>query len=269
VIHDISFAHYPKDVSFLVRKYYNYFFPKFARKANRIATVSNFSKEDLISTYKVSPEKIDVVHNGCNLSYRPVSLQDQKATRDRFSGGSQYFLFIGALHPRKNITRLLRAYDQFREKSGSNVKLVIVGKKYYWTREIKLTYIGMKHREDVIFTGRLDTEDLGLVLGSALALTYVPYFEGFGIPILEAFHADTAVITSNCTSMPEVAGDAALLVDPFSVDSIADAMLYLYKDEDMRNILVERGRKRRQAYSWDRTADLLWKSILKTVEQPE
>jgi len=123
----------------------------------------------------------------------------------------------------------------------------------------------MKHKNDVVFTGRLSSEELRNVLASALALTYVPYFEGFGIPIVEAMNTDTPVITSNVTSMPEVAQDAALLVDPFSVESITAAMLQISRDPGLRETLIEKGRRRRAAFSWDRTADLLWKSILKTV----
>jgi glycosyltransferase involved in cell wall biosynthesis len=147
------------------------------------------------------------------------------------------------------------------------MKLVIVGEKYYWTSEIKRVYLNMNHKDDVIFTGRLSTEDLKNVLGSAFAMTYVPYFEGFGIPILEAMSCDVPVITSNVTSMPEVAQGAALLVDPFSVESIANAMLYLYKDEDMRNNLIEKGRKRKLDFSWDKTANSLWESIEKAVKE--
>lgn len=265
VIHDISFEHYPKDVSWLVRKYYTRFFPKFALKATRIATVSEFSRKDIMEHYSVSQDKIDVVYNGCNEIYKPISAELQKATKQKISKNCDYFLFVGALHPRKNISRLFEAFDQFKSKQQNDIKLVIVGEKYRWTSAIKRTYINMKSREDVIFTGRLSAKELKNVLGSALAMTYVPYFEGFGIPILEAMSCDTPVITSNITSMPEVAADAALLVDPFSVDSIANAMLYIYKDESMRSILTEKGRKRRQDFSWDKTADALWKSILKTV----
>lgn len=266
VIHDLNFEHYPKDLSFLVRRYYKYFFPRFARKATRIATVSAYSKQDLINTYGISDTKIDVVYNGCNTLYQPISPELQKATKEKYSGGNDYFLFVGALHPRKNISRLLKAFDTFKSRQPGPAKLVIVGVKYYWTREIKMTYIGMQHRKDVIFTGRLTNEELRNVLASALALTYVPYFEGFGIPVIEAMSCDTPVITSNVTSMPEVAGDAALLVDPFSVDSIAGAMLKIQNDESLRRSLIEKGRRRREEFSWDKTAGLLWKSILKTVE---
>ena len=265
VIHDLNFEHYPNDLPFLVRKYYKYFFPKFAHKATRIATVSEFSKNDIIQQYHINPANIDVLYNGCNDLYKPIDETLQQQTKQNFSKNCDYFLFVGALHPRKNISRLLKAYDKFKSTQSSEIKMLIVGEKYYWTSEIKHTYLNMKFRDDVIFTGRLLPEDLKNVLGAALALTYVPYFEGFGIPILEAMNCDTPLITSNVTSMPEVAKDAALLVDPFSIDSIANAMLYLYKVESMRNQLINKGRKRKLDFSWDKTANALWESIERTV----
>ncbi len=266
VIHDLNFEHYPNDVPFLVRKYYRYFFPRFARKADRIATVSEFSKNDIINQYNIDPEKIDVVYNGCNPMFKPIDTTLKLKTKQIFSNDCEYFLFVGALHPRKNISRLLEAFDKFKTTSQSNVKLIIVGEKYYWTRQIKHTYLNMHFKKEVVFTGRLTTEELVNVTASALALTYIPYFEGFGIPIIEAMNCDTAVITSNITSMPEVAKDAALLVDPFSVDAISDGMLSIYQDETLRNSLIEKGRKRKLDFNWDKTADALWKSVLKVVE---
>lgn len=265
VIHDINFEHHPKDLSWMVRNYYRRFFPKFARKATRIATVSEFSKKDLVDCYGINPKNIDVVYNGCNEAYTPINKELQEKTKARFSKGCDYFLFVGSLQPRKNISRLFQAFDAFKTAEKNDVKLVIVGEKYRWTAEIKNTYLEMKFKDDVIFTGRLYTTDLHHVIGSALAMTYIPYFEGFGIPILEAMNCDTPVITSDVTSMPEVAGDAALLVSPFSVESISKAMIYLYKDEDMRNTLISKGRKRRADFSWEKTSDALWASIEKTL----
>jgi glycosyltransferase involved in cell wall biosynthesis len=265
VIHDLNFEHYPNDLPFLVRKYYKYFFPRFAKKASRIATVSEFSKKDIETTYGIESSKIDVVYNGCNTAFAPVSEEIKKLTKDKYSSGNEYFLFVGALHPRKNVSRLFEAFDKFKSIQNSSVKLVIVGVKYYWTSDIKRTYLNMKHKKDVVFTGRLTSDELKNVIASAFALTYVPYFEGFGIPIIEAMNCDVPVITSNITSMPEIAGDAALLIDPFSVDSISDGMSKLYLDKDLRNSLIEKGRKRKLEFSWDKTADALWKSILTTV----
>lgn len=265
VIHDINFEHHPKDVSWIVRKYYKHFFPKFAHKATRIATVSEFSKNDIVNCYKIDAKSIDVVYNGCNELYSPINTELQLKTKQSYSNGNDYFLFVGSLQPRKNISRLFQAFDKFKANETNDVKLVIVGEKYRWTNEIKNTYLNMKFKEDVIFTGRLHSTELHHVIASALAMTYIPYFEGFGIPILEAMNCDTPVITSNITSMPEVAGDAALLVDPFSFDSICNAMVYIYKDADMRNTLIEKGRKRKLDFSWDKTADALWNSIEKTI----
>jgi glycosyltransferase involved in cell wall biosynthesis len=124
----------------------------------------------------------------------------------------------------------------------------------------------MEHADRVVFSGRLDSGELGQVLGASLALTYVSYFEGFGIPIVEAFRCGVPVITSDVTSMPEVAGDAALLVDPFNPDSIADAMIRIAEDEELRNELIRKGRDRRNLYTWQRTADLFWQSIEKAIK---
>lgn len=266
VIHDLNFEHYPNDLTFLVRKYYKYFFPRFAKKATRIATVSEFSKADIVKTYGIKEQLIDVVYNGCNTLYTPITEELQQKTRNKYSDGNSYFLFVGALHPRKNISRLFKAFDLFKSKNPGSTKLVIVGVKYYWTSDIKNTYIGMKHKDDVVFTGRLSSEELKNVLGSALALTYVPYFEGFGIPILEAMNCNTPVITSNITSMPEVAADAALLIDPFSVESIANGMQEMATNTALRSQLIEKGKKRSSDFSWDKTANALWASIEKAVK---
>ena len=119
----------------------------------------------------------------------------------------------------------------------------------------------------MIFVGRMTPDKLKNLYGAALALTFVPYFEGFGIPIIEAMNCETAVITSNLTSMPEVAQHAALLVDPFSIESISDAMIQLYENKELRFELIEKGKQRAQDFSWDKTADNFWKSIEKVINE--
>jgi len=261
VIHDINFEHYPKDLPFLFRKYYRHFFPRYAQKADRIATVSTFSKHDIAEHYGVNPEKIDVVYNGANERYRPIDANSIASTRAEMTDGAPYFLFIGALHPRKNIARMLLAYDQFRKQSDSKVKLLIVGGKKWWTGDMKTAFEGMQFQQDVIFAGRIAPEKLHHVIAAAMALVYVSYFEGFGIPILEALKCDVPVITSDATSMPEVAGKAALLVDPFSTESIATAMQQMAEKPELRAELIAAGRKQSQQFSWQQTADRLWQTI--------
>lgn len=260
-IHDINFAHRPKDLPWLTAKYYNYFFPRFARKARRIVTVSFFSKEDLLRTYKIGSDKIDVVYNGVNTLYTPTTETEQEKARARYSGGKAYFLFIGSLHPRKNISGLLRAYDAFRTSVETDTKLVIIGESMFKSNDIELTYEGMRYKEDVIFTGRLSNEELHQVLGASLALTFVPFFEGFGIPVIEAMNAGVPVICSNTTSLPEVGGHAVLYVDPFSLNQIRDAMIKIYQEKELRDSLIEKGFVQKEKFSWDKTAELLWGSI--------
>ncbi len=265
VIHDINFAHYPQDLPYSVRKYYNHFFPKFAKKATRIATVSEFSKQDIVKTYDISNDKIDVVYNGITEYFKPIDLSEQTKVKNKFTQGADYFLFVGSLQPRKNIARLLRAFDEFKKNGSNNIKLLIVGDRYWWTTEIKQAYDAMQYKTDVIFAGRLNNAELAGVYGASLALTYIPYFEGFGIPIIEAMSCDTPVICSNTSSIPEIAGDAALSVDPMSIDAIKNAMIKIYADENLRKELIKKGRERKNNFSWDKSAKLLWSSIEKTI----
>ncbi len=267
VMHDLNFEHYPQDIPKFASKHYRWYFPKYAKKAERIATVSEFSKQDIIEQYSIVEDKIDVVYNGVNESFKPIGEDEKSLVRNTYSQGSPYFVFVGSLHPRKNIKRLLEAFDSFKQEQLSDTKLLIVGEKYWWNKDISDAYEAMYNRADVIFTGRLENDNLNKVISASRAMTFVPYFEGFGIPILEAFACETAVICSNITSMPEVASDAGLLVDPFSVDSIKEGMLQLNSDDALRNSLIQKGKERLKDFSWDKTAEALWDSIEKLASQ--
>lgn len=265
VIHDINFLHNPQDVKPLTRRYYNYYFPRFAKKATRIATVSEYSKRDIADSYKINPDKIDVVYNGINSDFNPVSDEIKKQTKQKFSKGCDYFLFVGSLHPRKNISRLIEAFGAFKKESNSDIKLLLAGPQYWGMSEIFKSIDAIDCKEDIIFTNRLSNEDLAHVMASAYALTFVPYFEGFGIPLVEAMQSEIPIITSNVTSLPEIAGDAALYANPFEVNDIKNAMLKLYSNPSLRSDLIEKGKQRKNLYSWDKSADLLWQSIEKTI----
>ena len=265
-IHDINFVHRPEDLPWLKARYYNYFFPRFSRKANRIVTVSSYSKEDIHQTYNIEKDKIDVVYNGVNTMYMPTSEEERTVAKAKYAQGNDYFLFIGSLHPRKNISGLLRAFDAFKTAVQSDVRLLIVGGSMFKTGDIKLTYEAMRHKNDVVFTGRLGNEELHQVLGAALALTFVPFFEGFGIPVIEAMSAGVPVICSNTTSLPEVGGEAVLYVDPFDIPRIQGAMVRLYQDKELRNSLIELGFRQKEKFSWNKTAELLWGSMQKSLK---
>lgn len=266
VIHDLNFEHHPDFLPKSVLKFYLKYFPKFAKQATRIATVSEFSKSDICKTYKIDESKIDVVYNGPNEHFIPISTAEQKLTKEKYTAGYDYFLFVGTLHPRKNLINLFKAFDDFKTKTKSPKKLLIVGRKMWWTKEIEETLNNLNHKDDIIFAGRVTENELYKITASAYALTYVPIFEGFGIPLVEAMSCGTPVITSNITSMPEVVEDAGILVDPFSIDDISNAMVRMANESCLRNNLSEKSIVQAKKFSWDRTADLLWKSILKTID---
>ncbi len=267
VIHDLNFEHYPQDIPPFNRYYYRKYFPQFAKVAHRIATVSNFSKQDIMKQYGIDGDKIDVIYNGANERFVPLKPNIQKLIREKHTGGKHYFIFIGALNPRKNLVNLLKAFDLFKKTDRTGVQLLIVGEKMFKTNDIFNTYENMEFKADVNFSGRLNNQELHRAIASALALTYVSYFEGFGIPIVEAFYAETPVITANITSTPEVAGDAALLVDPFSPEDIALALTKISTDKELRQALIEKGNIRKLEFHWQKTADNLWVSMIKTINQ--
>ena len=266
VIHDINFVHRPDDLPWLIAKYYNFFFPRFARIAKRIATVSFYSKEDIARSFKISYDKIDVVYDGINQIFEPLLEKEKIKIRKKITGGSEYFLFVGALHPRKNVSGLLNAFDAFKSETSNDIKMVIVGGEMHKTGDIFETYENMKFKNEVVFTGRVPTSDLHDIFGAALALTFVPFFEGFGIPIIEAMTAGVPVICSNTTSIPEVGGNAVVYADPMKIDQITNAMVRLANDKDLRIELIEKGFEQKNKFSWDETAHLLWQSVKRTLQ---
>ena len=258
VIHDINFHHRPQDLPLASRLYYRHFFPQFAEKATCIITVSNYSREDICQSYHIPEEKVKVVYNGAGENYVPISGESSKEARLKYSSGAPYFVYVGSLHPRKNIPRLSKAFDGFRKSFPDPYKLLIVGERLFMTGEIEQTIRQMKYREDIVFAGRLSPEELRHVIGGATALTFVPLFEGFGIPVLEAMYCDVPVMTSDVTSLPEVGGDAVLYVDPFNVQAIQAGMEQLAGNENLRNELVAKARIHRTKFSWDKSASGLW-----------
>lgn len=266
VIHDLNFEHASGNLKASHQRYMSHYFPLFARNATRLATVSSYSKKDIAETYGIPAEKIDVVYDGAHSNYRPHSDDEKKAIRQRFTDGHPFVIFISTILKRKNLANLLLAFDKVKEdKSNEDLKLVVVGSRVWWQDELESAWNGMKHQSDVIFPGRVEPNDLSALLSAAEMLVYPSYFEGFGIPILEAMYAETAVIASRTTSMPEVGGDAVLYIDPSDIDDIAHAISRL-RDKTLRQEFIEKGRLQRQKFNWEITANLLWDSMMKTIK---
>ena len=157
------------------------------------------------------------------------------------------------------------AFDQFKKSCQKPFKLLIVGEKSFMASDIEKAHRNMIHARDVIFHDRLPPDKLQKVIGASAGLTFVPLFEGFGIPLLEAMQCEIPILASNSSSLPEIAGEAALYVDPMNVLSIAEGMNSLATDDSLRKELIAAGRIRKSSFSWESTASKLWSSISRTL----
>jgi glycosyltransferase involved in cell wall biosynthesis len=266
IIHDLNFEHHPELLPKNVLNYYKKYFPKFAQQANQIATVSEFSKNDIVQTYKIEASKIDVVFNGASKKFKPISEVEKQIVKDKFTEGVNYFLFVGTIHPRKNVPMLLKAFNQYKLESGSSLKLLIAGKKMWSNAETTQLLNELEHKKDIVFTGRVNDKELAQLTAAAKAITYIPIFEGFGIPLLEGMQCGVPVITSNITSMPEVVGSAGILVNPFNQNEIAQAMQKITTNNNFHKELSSKSILQATKFSWEKTAQLVMESINKTIQ---
>lgn len=264
VIHDINFEHNPEDLPRSISKYLRRNFPKFACKADHILTVSDYSKQDICKTYSVPQDKVTVAWNGAGDIYKPVDAESKERIQKKYAQGNPYFLFVGALHPRKNVNRLIEAFANLKVNDSQNpYKLIIVGEVLFHN-SISTLQIPEEVRKHIHFTGHLQLEDLAEVMAGATVFTYIPYFEGFGIPLVEAMKCGTPILAGDRTSLPEVAGDAALYCDPFDVADITGKLSQIGSDQQLRETLSQKGLNRSALFSWDITAEKVW-DVLMTV----
>lgn len=266
IVHDLSFLHYPSFIKKSHLSFHKKYIPKFLDKAKTLATVSEFSKQDIIAHYKIDPQKIDVVFSAAKEIFKPSSNEEQQETKNKYTDGKEYFIYVGAIHPRKNLINLLKAFSVFKKRQQSNMKLLLAGRLAWKYESFVQSLKSYKYRNDVIMTGYVGENELVKIIGAAYALVYPSLFEGFGVPVLESMQSNVPVITSANSSMQEIAKDAALYVDANNYNDIADKMMYIYKDENLIKDLIQRGKEIAPKYSWSKTADLLWQSIMKAVE---
>lgn len=261
VTHDLAFLHYRDQLPERVQRYYERYVPRFLAAASEVLTVSDFVSFDIERTYGLPAKSIDVTGNGVKAGFKPVELSIRASTRARYSDDRPYFFYLGSVHPRKNIIRLLRAYEHFRSGSEKRVLLLLGGRLAWQTEDVRNLHAASSYREDIRFLGYLEEGVLPDILGSCLAMVYPSMSEGFGVPLLEAMHAEVPIITSNRTSMPEVAGDAALYVDPEDELSIFRALARISENEDLAADLIHKGRRQRKRYTWSKTAEVVANAI--------
>jgi len=262
VIHDINFEHFPKDIPWVPRLYLRYFFSKFAKKSRKIITVSRTSKEDIAKTYKLNSDKIVPIWNGVSDVFKPVSNDEKIKIESQFSNGKNYFLFVGSIHPRKNLQNLIVAFEHYKKQLNGNFDLVIVGEEMWSKHSVQ---IDEKIKNHIHFTGHLPLENLADVMAGATVFSFLSYFEGFGIPIVEAMRSGVPILASNTSCIPEIAGDAALYVNPFDTSAISEKMFQLEQDQRLRTELIEKGLKRGELFSWDESAKKVGEVICSIV----
>ncbi len=253
VIHDLSWLHFPKSVSKPFRLWYKFAIPEIAKNARFIFTVSKFSKNDLIKNLHIDKNKIDVVYNAVDEKFKPLNIPKDKI-----------ILSVATLQPYKNMEGLIKAFILLKNKYQDikDYKLFLVGginsKVFKETEALKIA----QKRDDIIFTGYVEDETLVKLYNKAEIFVLPSKFEGFGIPPLEAMACGTPVVVSKVASIPEVCGDAAVYVNPYSIKSIATGIYKVLKDKDLKNEMIKRGFKRAKQFSWEKSTEKIYRKIM-------
>ena len=256
-IHDLSFEHLPQTFNRRSRTQLKLTVRHSARRAARILSLSEHTRRDIIETYSISPQRVTAIPIAAPDHFGPI-MDNRELQRVRHNYGidGEYILSVGSIQPRKNLARLVRAYASLREDCSADKlpKLVLVG-KCAWLYDETLRALDETNIKDaVVLTGYVPETDLPALYSGALCFVYPSYFEGFGLPPLEAMKCGAAVIVGNRTSLPEVVGDAALAVDPFDVDAIAGAIKKVVNDSALRKDLSVKGQERAREFNWRETA---------------
>jgi len=266
-VHDLGYLYFPQAHPSSARLYLDLSTRWSVRAAARVIADSQATKDDLARHYGTPPEKITVAYPGRDETLRraddPAAIE---AVKRRYEIPGDYALYLGTLQPRKNITRLIQAFSNLKSQI-SNLQLLVAGGKGWLYDDIYTEVKRLGLEGQVLFPGRVAEEDKAALLSGATALVFPSLYEGFGLPVVEAMQCGAPVICSNTSSLPEVAGDAALLVDPTNVDELAQAMRRLFDDANLRQTLVERGYAQAQKFSWAACAANVLSVVESVIDQ--
>ncbi len=252
-LHDLAFHYYPETLSTANRRYLAMMMPRFLRAADRVIAVSLSTKRDVMQVYGLDESRVTVVYEGVQPYFRPAPSGARAALAQKHNLPARFILGLGTIEPRKNLSTLLQAYRALKSR-GLGLKLVLVG-KVGWLADATLQQVRVLGLEgEVILAGFIPDEDLPALYSSSALLAYPSLYEGFGLPVLEALACGTPVVCSNASSLPEVAGDAALLVDPLDVSAWVQALSRVLADEDLREEMRMKGLAQATRFSWERAA---------------
>jgi glycosyltransferase involved in cell wall biosynthesis len=256
-VHDLYFEKFPDFVDPNLRKYLKKYVPLFLKRCHAVIAVSEATKQDILSFYDIDPQMIHVVYLGCepwkNLPSKEEAKQWISQTYFKARDYS-YILYIGQLSPHKNISRLLESFSIFKNKMKFPYKLILGGVEVYGSSQVLKKIQEMSLNDDVVITGYINSEDLSKFYRGADIFAFPSLVEGFGIPLLEAMSSEVPILTSNVSAMPEVTGDAALLVNPESTEEMAEGLFHLATDESLRENLIKKGYERVKKFTWEKMA---------------
>lgn len=260
IVHDMAYMAYPQTVANKTRKWLQLTMKQSCKRADKIITVSEFSKQEIIKYLHIEASKITVMPNGVDHKFfYPRSVQQINKVKEKFHIKQEYFLYLGTLEPRKNIERLIKAYSELLRKSYSSQipQLVLAGGKGWMYESIFLIVQELKLEEKVVFTDYIENEEVPALMSGAKAFVFPSLYEGFGMPPLEAMACGTPVITSNVSALPEIGKDAAILINPYSIEEITQAMQRILEEKSLKEELVQAGIKKAKTYTWANAAEIL------------
>jgi glycosyltransferase involved in cell wall biosynthesis len=254
-VHDLAFEYFPKSIPWLVHQYYQYFIPRYCRKANQLIAISNHTKDDIISKYEIKESKIHTIYNGVSNEFSVLNPIEIQNVRNQFTQQKPYFLYVGAIHPRKNVISILQAFEKLKTSHPDLPhQLMIVGRNA-WDNQSFVDYLNnMEHRKDIIWMESLEKSTLVKIIGAATSMVYVSLYEGFGLPVLESMASGVTVITSKNSPMEEIVQDGGRIVSPLDVQEISNAMYQIATDENLRISLNLKSKIISHQYHWDKTA---------------
>jgi glycosyltransferase involved in cell wall biosynthesis len=252
-IHDLNFIHYPQFLTDESARYYGQI-DRAVQRADHILTDSNWTRDDVINHLEVSADRVTTVHLAPGPVYRPITdRQEVRRAVARYGLPSEFLIFVGTLEPRKNVPTLLKAFRQLRDR-GYDIHLAMVGRKGWLYEEIFSSVTELKLSQSVHFLENVTDEDLARLYNAAHCLTLPSHYEGFGLPPLEAMACGTPVVVSNRSSLPEVVGDAGLLIDPDRTEELTEALMRVLDDDELRKSMRQRGLARSAEFSWAKAA---------------
>jgi glycosyltransferase involved in cell wall biosynthesis len=263
---DLTFIHQPSFFKKSALLFYKTFIPRSLKKAKLIFTFSEFCKTDIIKQYKINDEKIKVVNKGINENFKEISYEEREAVKAKYTNGNEYFIYTGEVGIHKNLLNLLKAFSAFKKRQKSSMQLLIAGKQEWKYEDFLKNLCLFKFKDDVKILKDPTLQELVEITAAAYAMVHPSLYESFATQPLEAMRSGIPVINSSKGAMCEICGDAALYADMENFKEIAVKMMQLFKDENLRKELIEKGKIQAEKFNWGITSYLLWENVEKILQ---